>query len=115
MYRLIGADNWYAGIATHYCESDKMSEVESALLNVNNANEIEQVLNELCPKPKEEFSLSKHLDQIEESFSASSVEEIFSNLEKSKSEWAKETLEVNIPCKIGDIFVGQTPICVQFP
>lgn len=64
------------------------------MLDLKNTNEIDGVINDLCPKPKSEFILSKHLDQINKTFSGSSIEEILSNLEKDNSEWATKTIKV---------------------
>lgn len=73
-----------------------MPEIEKALLSLENSNEVEEVINRFCPKPKTEFTLNKHLDQINKTFDARSVEEILSNLEKDGSEWAKQTIKVRI-------------------
>lgn len=89
----IGEDVWHAGIATHFCHSSKLPDIEKALLALKNPGEVERVLNQFCPIPKSEFSLSKHLEQIK-SFSASSVEGIIKNLEEDNSKWAKQTIEV---------------------
>lgn len=91
---MIGQDILHARIATHYCESSKIPEIENALLSIKNSNEVESLLNGLCPKPKSEFVLSKHLDQINKTFKASSMEEILGNLEKDNSEWSKRTIKV---------------------
>lgn len=64
------------------------------MLDLKNTNEIDGVINDLCPKPKSEFILSKHLDQINKTFSGSSIEEILNNLEKDNSEWATKTIKV---------------------
>lgn len=89
-----GQDVLHAGIATHYCESAKIPELEKGLLELSHAKDVDGFINDFCPKPKSEFVLSKHLDQINKSFDASSVEEILSNLEKDNSEWAKQTIKV---------------------
>lgn len=84
----------YAGIATHYCHSSKIVDLEQALINLANVNDIEVVLNDFCPKQKAEFSLSKHLDRINKCFSASTVEEILSRLEDDGTDWARDTIKV---------------------
>lgn len=83
-------------MATHYCESNRLPELEKGLLNLQNAKDVDDFLNDFCLKPKSEFILSKHLDQINTVFDASSVEEILSNLEKDNSEWAKQVIRVHI-------------------
>lgn len=92
----IGEDVWHAGIATHFCHSSKIPEIEKAILSLGNSNELEKVLNYFCSKPTSEFTLSKQIDQINKTFDASTVEEIFSNLEKDNSEWANQTIKVYI-------------------
>lgn len=89
-----GADVVHAGVATHFCDSAKMAELEKALLNIKNTNQIENVLNDFCFKPKSKFSLTKYLPQINKHFSASSVEGILYSLEQDDSEWAKHTIKV---------------------
>lgn len=98
MFFSSGEDVLHAGVATHYCESANIPDIEKALLATKSSNEVDAVINDLCPKPKSEFILSKHFDQINKAFSGSSMEEILSNLEKDNSEWAKKTIKV---CSIG--------------
>lgn len=99
---MTGEDVLHAGIATHYSESSKIPQIEQALLSLKNSNDVGEVIGDFCPRPKSEFSLSKHLNQINKSFDASSVEEILSNLEKDKSEWAKQTIKVYLSNDITD-------------
>lgn len=94
----LGEDVLHAGVATHYCESAKIPDIEKALLATTNSNEVDGVIDEFCPRPKSEFILSKHLDQINKAFSGSSIEEILSNLEKDNSEWAMKTIKVCLIC-----------------
>lgn len=84
----------HAGIATHYCNSSKVPEIIEALLKNKNSNEIESIINDLCSKPNTEFCLSKHIDRINKTFNASSIEEIVNNLREDNSEWARDTVEV---------------------
>lgn len=86
----------YAGIATHFCPSEKIQELEEALINLENPNEIERVLDNFCPPVDGEFSLSKYLEQIDTCFSASTIEEILLNLENDGSDWAKQTIKVSL-------------------
>ncbi|XP_055304663.1 3-hydroxyisobutyryl-CoA hydrolase, mitochondrial-like isoform X2 [Sitodiplosis mosellana] len=92
-FRLKGQDVFHAGVATHYCESAKIPEIEKALLELKNTKDVDNVINDFCPKPKSEFVLAKHLDQINKTFNAPTVEEILSNLEKDGSEWAQKTIK----------------------
>lgn len=86
----------YAGIATHYCESSKIPELERTLLQTKSAKEVDTVINDFCPKIQLPYSLAKNLDQINECFDASSTVEILNKLEKNGSEWAKKTIKVNL-------------------
>lgn len=90
-----GADVLHAGIATHYCESKQIAELEQALINLEDVNTIEDVLSEFCPKIDSKFSLAEHLDQINECFDASTVEEILEKLEKDGTDWAMQTIKVS--------------------
>lgn len=71
----------------------RIPKIEKSLIALGKSNEIEAVLDELCPKPKSEFNLLKYLDKIEKVFSASSIEEILSNLESDNTDWAKQTIK----------------------
>lgn len=84
----------HGGIATHYCESTRIPELEQALINLENVNDIECVLDKFCPKTDLEFSLAKYLPQINKCFSAPTIESILKNLEEEDTEWAKETIKV---------------------
>ncbi|XP_037815643.1 3-hydroxyisobutyryl-CoA hydrolase, mitochondrial isoform X1 [Lucilia sericata] len=92
--RLKGEDVFKAGIATHYCESSKIADLETALLNCPDADEVPEILNKFNnPSPKP-FALEPHLDQINKCFAGESVEEIIENLKRDGSEWATKTKEV---------------------
>lgn len=85
----------YAGIATHFCLSNKIQALEQALINLENVHEIERVLNDFCTNGNGEFSLAKYLKQIDACFSASTVEEILMNLDHDGSDWAMQTIKVS--------------------
>ncbi|XP_017141254.1 3-hydroxyisobutyryl-CoA hydrolase, mitochondrial isoform X2 [Drosophila miranda] len=91
-YRLRGADAFYAGIATHYCDSSKIPELETALLNCPDADDVPELLEKFHTKPEKPFSLQPVLEQINKNFSADSVEAILENLQNDGSDWAKKTL-----------------------
>lgn len=84
----------HAGIATHFCDSSKIPDLENTLLNLKNTNDVENVISDFCPNPKSEFTLAKHMDQINNHFTAPSIEEIFNNLEHDDSKWALQTINV---------------------
>lgn len=85
----------HAGIATHYCDSSKIPQLEHALLQTKNAIEVDTVLNDFCPKIQLPSRLARNIEQINECFDASSVVEILNKLEKDGSEWAKKTIKVS--------------------
>ncbi|XP_034127324.1 3-hydroxyisobutyryl-CoA hydrolase, mitochondrial isoform X2 [Drosophila guanche] len=91
-YRLRGADAYYAGIATHYCDSSKIPELETALLNCPDADDVPELLENFHTQPEKPFSLQPVLKQINKNFAADSVEGILENLENDGSDWAKKTL-----------------------
>lgn len=82
-----------AGVATHFCDSGKLFELETAL--IDNPKNVTQVLNELCPPVEHEFVLQKHMKQINECFNAPTIEGVLQNLQKDNSEWAQATIKVN--------------------
>lgn len=90
----LAQDVYHAGIATHYCDSAKIPDLEQNLLHLDDANKAEEIINAFCPKTQSEFSLFKNLDQINDCFDATSVEEILEKLEKDDSEWATKTIKV---------------------
>lgn len=93
-FRLKGRDVEQCGIATHYCASAQLPELEEALSKCKTNDEVEATLAKHCPKdPSHEFVLAKHLEEINSTFSAASVEDIVKNLKESGSEWAKGTLK----------------------
>lgn len=88
-------DVLHGGIATHYCDSSKIHDLERALIELEDMNAVEKVLDEFCPKVQSEFSLAKYLDQMNRCFSASTVEEIVENLQDEGTEWAEQTVKVS--------------------
>lgn len=92
-FRLKGLDVLKAGIATHFCDFDKLPELEKKLLALHNIDDLENVLNTFTQESQnisKEFSLQPHLDKIEKCFAFNSVEEIRISLKKDGSNWAIE-------------------------
>lgn len=77
-----GVDVVLAGIATHFIPSEKLEDLKKDLL-ASQGIDIENILNKYQPKLNHEFSLAPHMSQIENYFSASSVEEIITRYNKS--------------------------------
>ncbi|XP_058813534.1 3-hydroxyisobutyryl-CoA hydrolase, mitochondrial [Topomyia yanbarensis] len=92
-YRLKGKDVMKAGIATHYVESKNLEALEKELVAARNSSDVSNILNKFNANDSSEFTLAKELKQIDECFDASTVEDIFANLEKDGSSWAKSTLQ----------------------
>lgn len=93
-FRLKGEDVLNAGVATHYCPSDKLKHLESALLNCNDSDDIPDIMNSLTTRPQQKFVLSPHLNTINKCFAGCSVEEIIKNLNEEGSEWSKKILDM---------------------
>lgn len=92
----LGKDVQKAGIATHYCESAKMPDLEQALVLCKSDSDVKNVLLKFCPVDNSEFILSKDMPKINSCFSGDTVEGIIENLQKDNSEWAQNTLKVCI-------------------
>lgn len=90
-HRLRGSDVFLTGIATHFCKAHKMRELECELLYCNNSADINQTLNKYNQPVKTPMSLSKHMEQINDCFNTSSIEEVLENLELDESRWAQKT------------------------
>lgn len=64
------------------------------MLNSTDSSDVEAVIDDFCPKIQSEFKMAKSLDQINQCFDATSVDEILVKLEKDGSEWARKTIKV---------------------
>ena len=92
-----GLDSVYAGIGTHFIENENIELIIKKIIDTNNYNNefVDNVLNENAQVLKSNVSsLSKEVDNIAKHFSKDTLSEIFESLEKDKSEWANNTLEV---------------------
>lgn len=85
-----------SGVATHFCDSSKLSELEEQLLSIRNPNNVQNILDSFCPADSHEFVLQKNLEQINKCFSAPTIEGILSNLGKDNTEWAQKTIKVGM-------------------
>lgn len=94
---IAGRDVFSAGIATHYCDYAKLTELETALALCSSPTEIKKTLSKFCPvDPTAKFSLEPHLSSINECFAGKTVEAIVYNLENLNSDWSRKVLKVNI-------------------
>ncbi|XP_074599436.1 3-hydroxyisobutyryl-CoA hydrolase, mitochondrial-like isoform X2 [Brevipalpus obovatus] len=99
--RLQGRDLFKAGIATHFVCSERLDELEKDLLRMQKPDlkGIDALLTRYQEQWeadfKKEFSLKQYIGRINAAFGAAeSVEQIFENLKKDQSDWAKQQLEV---------------------
>jgi len=96
-HRLKGMDLWKAGIATHFLQSDKLDHLQEELFRLEKVtlNTVDKILIKYQEQwesdHQREFSLKKNLGRINSLFNAASVEGILENLEKDKSDWARDT------------------------
>ncbi|CAG9539598.1 unnamed protein product [Cercopithifilaria johnstoni] len=85
-YRVVGADVYHMGLATHFVPSGKLKDLEDELLRTDNklfsVEKIDQILNKYHMKESEipKFGLEKRLAQIDYLFNGSTVESIFKKL-----------------------------------
>lgn len=92
--RLKGSDVFKAGIATHYIESKDLNQVEEALLESTNDQDVKNVLSKFSKQDCADFSLQPVLNQIEKCFAPNTMEEIVSKLKSDGSKWAEDTLKL---------------------
>lgn len=90
--RLKGYDVFLAGIATHYCDSKRMPELEEALSKCNNDCDIKDTLKQFSTARDTPFSLAPVLSKINKCFSPPSMELILKALEEEGSDWARNTI-----------------------
>ncbi|XP_069010989.1 3-hydroxyisobutyryl-CoA hydrolase, mitochondrial [Embiotoca jacksoni] len=99
-FRLRGRDVQRAGVATHFVESKKISDLEKELVNLKaaSAEDVSKVLdsyqNQSSLDSDKPFILEKHISDIDRLFSSSSVEGIMHNLQADGSEFAKKQAEI---------------------
>jgi len=97
-YRLKGADVFHAGISTHAVNTKDAANLQEELLSLAVNSKLTAIGECLWKYTKaadflsNPFSLEPHLPLINECFSASTVEEIFSSLEASNDPFAQQTL-----------------------
>lgn len=109
-HRLKGIDVLLAGIATHFVPSEKLADLKRDLLALQNTDTVEEILNKYQPKLNHEFSLAPHMSQIENCFSAPSVEEIIKRLKKDNSEWAQKNAEILLKMSPSSLKVSKKAI-----
>lgn len=100
-FRLKGRDVKNIGIATHFIESSKISELEERLTCLKiDAGEagVTDVLEDLQKQSRldadKEFALKAHTDKINRLFAGQTMEKIFDALQKDESDWATKQLDI---------------------
>ncbi|KAJ8980764.1 hypothetical protein NQ317_013769 [Molorchus minor] len=90
--KLKGPDVVKAGLATHYCDSKNVPDLEQALLTKDSS--VEEVLKKFNKVIDTDFSMESLLDQIDYCFSGETIEEVVARLSSDDSEWGKKTLNI---------------------
>ena len=95
-YQLNTADMLYSGIATHYCPSDRLNEIEKQLLASapQGRTGIDQVLSAMkgLSPANQTSALQENRKAIDHCFSADSVLGIMERLEDLNTDWSKKCL-----------------------
>lgn len=92
--RISGSDMIKSKLATHFVESVKLEELEKKLIVCKTHDDVVEVLKAFSSTPRPfETEIDLCLPQVEKCFGSSTVEEIFENLERDGSEWAKKTIK----------------------
>ncbi|CAN9497969.1 unnamed protein product [Ophioblennius macclurei] len=95
-FRLKGRDVQRAGIATHFVESQKISELEKQLVDLKSpsAEDVSRLLGSFQSQSsldsEKPFVLEEHISDIDRLFSSSSVEGIMQNLKADGSDFAQK-------------------------
>ncbi|KAG5869417.1 hypothetical protein JTB14_034652 [Gonioctena quinquepunctata] len=87
--RLKGTDTVRAGIATHFCSSEMVGELEKQLISCTSAYEIDHVLKTSTEMSLPQFSLELLMPKLNHYFSARTVEGILAKLEEDGTDWAR--------------------------
>ena len=90
--RIKGQDNKRVGIATHYVSKDNLASLETKLNETSNLNDskVENIITNFNESVAGEYPSEK----ISEVFSASTVEEMISRLEKENTDWSAQQLKL---------------------
>lgn len=90
-----GFDVKKIGLASHYVESYKLEELETALIKCKTNVEVGQILNKFSSDPLSSATeLDDFLPVIKSSFDGETVEQIYENLRVDGSDWAQNILKV---------------------
>lgn len=92
-HRLKGKDVVKAGIATHLINSDEINTVYQELLKCKTDKDIAFVLKKNNVNDNSEFSLAKDMDMINNVFSCSTIEGMFTKLKDFDTCWSIKVLD----------------------
>ena len=97
-HRLKGADNLHAGIATHLCPSERLSDLKSDLLSsgAKSDADVAAIIDSYqtsFPGLDAPFGLEDKLALIDSCFSGDSVEEVMARLGSEGGDWGKKVNE----------------------
>lgn len=93
--RLKGFDLKRVGLATHFVESKKLKTLEKDLEMVSNSDDVGKTIAGFSALPMTiETDFDQILPKIQECFEGGTVEDIYKNLRKDGSKWAKETIQL---------------------
>lgn len=93
--RVKGFDVKKVGLAAHYIESEKLGDVEEKLISCKTHADVEGVLEKFSSDPASpKTELDSILPKISECFGGATVEEIYENLSKDGSDWARKTVKI---------------------
>ncbi|XP_026461730.1 3-hydroxyisobutyryl-CoA hydrolase, mitochondrial-like [Ctenocephalides felis] len=92
-HRLKGSDVYKAGIATHYCDSGSMNDLQLDLTECRSSEDVDKCLDKYQINDGIPFELEPVLERINKCFTAPTVEDIIRKLEDDNSEWANNTLK----------------------
>lgn len=84
-HRLQGQDVTKAGIATHFVRSDRLYDLETALINTDGTESaLQEVLTQFNTLDSESFILDRFMDILNECCSAKTIEEVIARFEAYK-------------------------------
>lgn len=90
--RLVGYDVVRAGVATHFCDSNQLPDLQIELMNLKDASGLDGLLKKYTDASvhakSQESYLEPNMDKIERLFSDKTIEGIMAALERDGSEWA---------------------------
>lgn len=92
--KLSGADCMYAGIGTHFVNSEKLQTLEDELRSANFEKVSPRaIVEKYSGSAQGESQLNKYESEIQKYFNGEQVEQFFKSLEGSSSEFAQKTLQ----------------------